>query len=416
MKQKRILLIIGGGIAAYKCLDLIRRLREDGAIVRAVLTGAGAQFVTPLSVGALTNEKVFTGLFDLNDEQEIGHIRLARETDLIIVAPATADLLAKMAGGHANDLATTVLLATDKPVLAAPAMNPRMWLNPATRRNVAQLQRDGIRFVGPTTGEMAERNEAGPGRLAEVPEIIAAARDILRTPVSRSTAALAANRPLAGRHVLVTSGPTHEPIDPVRYIANRSSGKQGHAIAKAAAAFGARVTLITGPVALPDPPNTAIVRVETAEEMLRAVEGALPADIAVFAAAVADWRAATEAPHKIKKAGGKRALELVENRDILAAVGKGEAEHRPALVIGFAAETGDVVAYATAKLKSKGADWIVANDVSPQSGVFGGDSNTVHLVMPSGVEDWPHLSKDEVAERLMLRAAEHLRRSTAAAE
>ncbi len=293
MKQKRILLIIGGGIAAYKCLDLIRRLREDGAIVRAVLTGAGAQFVTPLSVGALTNEKVFTGLFDLNDEQEIGHIRLARETDLIIVAPATADLLAKMAGGHANDLATTVLLATDKPVLAAPAMNPRMWLNPATRRNVAQLQRDGIRFVGPNTGEMAERNEAGPGRLAEVPEIIAAARDILRTPVSRSTAALAANRPLAGRHVLVTSGPTHEPIDPVRYIANRSSGKQGHAIAKAAAAFGARVTLITGPVALPDPANTAIVRVETAEEMLRAVEGALPADIAVFAAAVADWRAAS---------------------------------------------------------------------------------------------------------------------------
>ena len=416
VKQKRILLIIGGGIAAYKCLDLVRRLREDGASVRAVLTRAGAEFVTPLSVGALTNEKVFTDLFDLNDEQEIGHIRLARETDLIIVAPATADLLAKMAGGHANDLATTVLLATDKPVLAAPAMNPRMWLNPATRRNVAQLERDGIHFVGPNTGEMAERGEAGPGRLAEVPEIIAAAREILRKSVSRSTTALKANRPLAGRHVLVTSGPTHEPIDPVRFIANRSSGKQGHAIAKAAAAFGAQVTLVTGPVALPDPPDVAIVRVETAEEMLRAVEGALPADIAVFAAAVGDWRPASEVPHKIKKSGAKRALELVENRDILATIGKAEAGRRPTLVIGFAAETGDVVAYATAKLTSKGADWIVANDVSPERGVFGGDSNIVHLVKPGGVEDWPALTKDEVAERLLLRAAEHLRRSTAAAE
>jgi phosphopantothenoylcysteine decarboxylase / phosphopantothenate---cysteine ligase len=416
VKQKRILLIIGGGIAAYKCLDLVRRLREDGASVRAVLTRAGAEFVTPLSVGALTNEKVFTDLFDLNDEQEIGHIRLARETDIIIVAPATADLLAKMAGGHANDLATTVLLATDKPVLAAPAMNPRMWLNPATRRNIAQLERDGIRFVGPNTGEMAERGEAGPGRLAEVPEIIAAAREILRKSQSRSTAALKANRPLAGRHVLVTSGPTHEPIDPVRFIANRSSGKQGHAIAKAAAAFGAQVTLVTGPVALPDPPDVAIVRVETAEEMLRAVEDALPADIAVFAAAVGDWRPASKVPHKIKKSGAERALELVENRDILATIAKAEAERRPALVIGFAAETGDVVAYATAKLASKGADWIVANDVSQESGVFGGDSNTVHLVKPGGVEDWPALTKDEVAERLLLRAAEHLRRSTAAAE
>ena len=414
MKQQRILLVIGGGIAAYKCLDLVRRLRDEGAIVRAVMTRAAQEFITPLSVAALTNEKVFTDLFDLNDEHEIGHIRLSRETDLIIVAPATANLLAKMAGGHADDLASTILLATDKPVLAAPAMNPRMWLKPATRRNVQQLLADGIGFVGPNTGAMAERDESGPGRLAEVPEIVAAAKEMLAAGPARRVTTLPTGRPLAGRHVLVTSGPTHEPIDPVRYIANRSSGKQGHAIAAAAVALGARVTLVTGPVAVPDPPGVEIVRVETAAEMLDAVERSLPADVAVFAAAVADWRPATTPREKIKKAGAARALDLIENADILASVGK--AAQRPALVIGFAAETGDVVAYATAKRKAKAADWIVANDVSPQSGVLGGDNNTVHLVTAHGVEDWPPMRKDEVASRLMLRAAEHLRANTAAAE
>jgi phosphopantothenoylcysteine decarboxylase / phosphopantothenate---cysteine ligase len=412
VKQRRILLVIGGGIAAYKCLDLIRRLREEGASVRAVLTHAATQFVTPLSVAALTSEKAFTDLFDLNDEHEIGHIRLSREADLIIVAPATADLLAKMAGGHANDLASTVLLATDKPILAAPAMNPRMWLNPATRRNVAQLEADGIRFVGPNTGEMAERDEAGPGRLAEVPEILAAARKILAE--ERAVTPLR-TRPLAGHHVLVTSGPTHEPIDPVRYIANRSSGKQGHAIAAVAAAFGARVTLISGPVSLPDPPGVRVVRVETAEDMLRAVAASLPADVAVFAAAVADWRTATAPGSKIKKTGKAPALDLIENPDILATIAKSKAD-RPRLVIGFAAETGDAATSAEKKRKAKGADWMLGNDVSPASGVFGGDSNTVHLVTEKGVEDWPAMSKDAVAERLMLRTAEHLRARTAAAE
>ncbi len=415
MKQQRILLIIGGGIAAYKCLDLVRRLRDEGASVRAVMTRAAAEFVTPLSVAALTNERVFTELFDLSDEHEIGHIRLSREADLIIVAPATADLLAKMAGGHANDLATTVLLATDKPVLAAPAMNPRMWLNPATQRNVALLKADGIRFVGPNTGEMAERDEAGPGRLAEVPEIIAAARAILSEGGARSVTRLRAKAPLAGRHVLVTSGPTHEPIDPVRYIANRSSGRQGHAVAAAAARMGARVTLISGPVALPDPAGVETVRVETAEEMVAAVERSLPADVAVFAAAVADWRTAVSPRDKIKKTGEKRALDLIENPDILATIAKSR-DRRPALVIGFAAETRDIAAYANKKRKAKGADWIVANDVSAKTGVLGGASNTVHLVTADGIEDWPTLPKEDVAERLMLRAAEFLRRSTAAAE
>ena len=412
MKQKRILLIIGGGIAAYKCLDLIRRLREAGASVRAVMTKAATEFVTPLSVGALTSERVFTNLFDLNDEQEIGHIRLSREADLLIVAPATADLIAKMAGGHADDLASTVLLATDKPVLVAPAMNPRMWLHPATQRNVAQLRADGIRLVGPNSGEMAERDEAGPGRLAEVPEIIAAADKILfeTSSVTRLNARL-----LLGRHVLVTSGPTHEPIDPVRYIANRSSGKQGHAIARAAAALGARVTLITGPVTIADPPGVDVVHVETAREMLHAVEKSLPADIAVFAAAVADWRTANEARQKLKKSADKPSLDLVENPDILASVGKLRSG-RPLLVIGFAAETANVDGEAARKRKSKGADWIAANDVSPDQGVFGGDGNTVHLVTAEGIENWPMLSKDEVARRLMQRAAEHLARGAAAAE
>ncbi|MFN3623874.1 MAG: bifunctional phosphopantothenoylcysteine decarboxylase/phosphopantothenate--cysteine ligase CoaBC [Hyphomicrobium sp.] len=414
VKQKRILLIIGGGIAAYKCLDLIRRLREAGASVRAVMTKAATEFVTPLSVGALTSERVFTSLFDLNDEQEIGHIRLSREADLLIVAPATADLIAKMAGGHADDLASTVLLATDKPVLVAPAMNPRMWLHPATQRNVAQLRADGIHLVGPNTGEMAERDEAGPGRLAEVPEIIAAAEKVLSERAAGAVSHLHA-RPLAGRHVLVTSGPTHEPIDPVRYIANRSSGKQGHAIARAAAALGARVTLVSGPVTIPDPPGVDVVRVETAADMLRAVEQSLPADIAVFAAAVADWRTASEERQKLKKTGATPSLDLVENPDILASVGK-RRSGRPRLVIGFAAETTNVEAEAARKRKSKGADWIVANDVSPDRGVFGGEGNTVHLLTAEGIEDWPTLSKDEVARRLLQRAAEHLGSGAAAAE
>jgi phosphopantothenoylcysteine decarboxylase/phosphopantothenate--cysteine ligase len=415
MKQQRILLIIGGGIAAYKCLDLIRRLRDEGASVRVVMTRAASEFVTPLSVAALTNERVFTNLFDLNNEREIGHIRLSREADLLIVAPATADLLAKMAGGHADDLASTVLMATDKPVLVAPAMNPRMWLHPATQRNVALLRTDGIRFVGPNTGEMAERDEAGPGRLAEVPEIIAAARAVLSEVGGGSVTRLRSPRPLAGRHVLVTSGPTHEPIDPVRYIANRSSGRQGHAIADAATRLGARVTLISGPVALSDPPSAKVIRIETAQEMLAAVERSLPADVAVFAAAVADWRTAEPPRDKMKKTGETRALELVENPDILATIGKAR-ETRPALVIGFAAETRDVVGHASKKRKAKGADWIVANDVSAETGVFGGTANTVHLVTAEGIEDWPTMAKEDVAERLMLRAAEFLRRSTAAAE
>jgi phosphopantothenoylcysteine decarboxylase / phosphopantothenate---cysteine ligase len=415
VKQQRILLIIGGGIAAYKCLDLVRRLREDGASVRTVMTRAAGEFITPLSVSALSNEKVFTDLFDLNDEHEIGHIRLSREADIVIVAPATADLLAKMAGGHADDLASTLLMATDKPVLVAPAMNPRMWLHPATRRNAAQLAGDGIHFVGPNSGEMAERGEAGPGRLAEVPEIIAAARRVLSNGAQAAIETLPASHPLTGRHVLVTSGPTHEPIDPVRYIANRSSGKQGHAIAKAAFSLGARVTLISGPVALPDPEGVHVIRVETAEEMLAATEASLPADIAVFAAAVADWRTAENARDKMKKSGAKRALELVENPDILATIAKSRAR-RPALVIGFAAETGDVVAYATKKRKAKNADWIVANNVAPHTGTFGGDDNTVHLITQSGVENWPPMSKDDVAVRLMMRAAGEARRNTTAAE
>jgi phosphopantothenoylcysteine decarboxylase / phosphopantothenate---cysteine ligase len=417
VKQKRILLLIGGGIAAYKCLDLIRRLRDEGASVRAVMTRAATQFITPLSVGALTGERVYTDLFDLNDEHEIGHIRLSRDADLLIVAPATADLMAKMAGGHADDLASTVLLATDKPVLVAPAMNPHMWRHPATQRNATQLTQDGIFFVGPNTGEMAERDEAGPGRLAEVPEIVTTAREILAEGASQqaSVTTWPTARPLAGRHILVTGGPTHEPIDPVRYIANRSSGKQGHAIAAAAVRLGARVTLVSGPVALPDPPRVHVIHVETAVEMLRAVERSLPADIAVFAAAVADWRVADAASEKIKKDGTVPALELAENPDILATIARRD-QRRPALIIGFAAETGNVVAHALKKRDAKGADWIVANDVSPGTGVFGGDNNSVLLITERGAEDWPRMSKTEVAERLMQRAAENLRRGTAAAE
>jgi phosphopantothenoylcysteine decarboxylase / phosphopantothenate---cysteine ligase len=408
--KHRILLIIGGGIAAYKCLDLIRRLRERGHSVRCVMTKAAQEFITPLSVGALTNERVFTDLFKLDDEREIGHIRLARDTDMIVVAPATADLLAKMAGGHANDLATSVLLATDKPVLVAPAMNPRMWLNKATQRNVAQLKSDGLHFAGPAIGEMAERGEAGPGRLIEVPDLVAKIENML---VLESGAA---SKPLAGRHVLITSGPTHEPIDPVRYLANRSSGKQGHALASAAAALGANVTLISGPVTLSDPPGANVVRVVTAAEMLEAVTRAMPADIAIFAAAVADWRSAKPKPEKLKKSASDEPLnlKLVENPDILKTIGQ-RSKDRPQLVIGFAAETEDVIAHAKKKLKSKAADWIVANDVSPATGIMGGDRNTVHIVSRDGVDSWPDMSKDEVAEKIMTRAAAVLGQKKAAA-
>jgi phosphopantothenoylcysteine decarboxylase/phosphopantothenate--cysteine ligase len=450
-RLKRIVLIIGGGIAAYKCLELIRRLGERGIGVRAVMTRAAHEFVTPLSVAALSNDRVFTDLFDLDEEREIGHIRLSREASLIVVAPATADLLAKMAGGHADDLATAVLLATDKPVLVAPAMNPRMWLHPATRRNVALLRGDGVRFVGPEAGEMAERGEAGPGRLAEVPALLAAIEELLESSPSpslvipsplvgeghgegdRRTANVgvpptpspsppgagesARRLPLSGRHVLVTSGPTHEPIDPVRYIANRSSGKQGTAIAAQAAALGARVTLVTGPTQVPPPPGVHTVRVETAREMLEAVRAVLPADIAIFAAAVADWRVAREAAEKIKK-GAKAStprLELVENPDILRSIAAERAGRRPLLVIGFAAETEHVVEHAKKKRKAKGADWLVANDVSPETGIMGGDRNSVHLVTAEGVESWPDLDKGEVARRLMARAADRLAEITAVA-
>ena len=412
MANKSILLIIGGGIAAYKCLDLIRRLRERGLKVRCIMTKAAHEFVTPLSVSALTNERVFTELFDLDDEREIGHIRLARDADLIVVAPATADLIAKMAGGHANDLATAVLLATDKPVLVAPAMNPKMWAAPATRRNVAQLQADGIHFAGPEFGEMAERGEAGLGRLADVPVLIGAIEKI----VGGGGAQVGA-RPLTGRRVLITAGPTHEPIDPVRYSANRSSGKQGYALAAAARDLGASVTLISGPVALPDPGGVQVIRVVTAAEMLEAVKSALPADIAIFAAAVADWRAAAPSSEKIKKKSGDRppSLALAENTDILKTVAQLK-NGRPALVIGFAAETADLLANAQSKRAAKGADWIVGNDVSPETCIMGGDRNTVVLITQAGIENWPDMPKDDVAQTLLARAAQHITRDRAAAE
>lgn len=396
LSGKRILLVMSGGIAAYKALDLVRRLRERGATVRAVMTDAAQRFVTPLSVGALTGGKVFTELFDREDEHDVGHIRLARENDLVVVAPATADLMAKMAHGMANDLATAVLLATTTKVLVAPAMNPAMWAHPATRRNVAALERDGIVFVGPNAGEMAETGEAGTGRMAEPLEIVAAMEALLDD----------APKPLAGRTVIVTSGPTHEPIDPVRYIANRSSGRQGHAIAAALARLGARVKLVSGPVSIADPAGVETVHVETARQMRDAVLAALPADAAIMVAAVADWRPESEAGEKIKKKAGERApaLSLTENPDILATLG--HHERRPRLVIGFAAETTDIVAHAQAKLRKKGADFIVANDVSADSGiggaggVMGGARNRVRILSADGVEEWPEMSKDEVARRL----------------
>lgn len=393
LADKRILLVIGGGIAAYKSLDLIRRLRERGARVRCILTAGAQAFVTPLAAAGLSGQRAHTDLFDREDEADIGHIRLARDADAVVVAPATANLMAKMAGGHADDLASTVLLATTLPVLIAPAMNVRMWLHPATQRNLATLKGDGVHVVGPNEGPMAEA-ETGPGRMAEPLEIVAAVE-----------ALLAPSATLAGKHVLVTSGPTHEPIDPVRYVANRSSGKQGHAIARAAAEAGAKVTLVSGPVAIPDPPGVRTVHVESAREMLAAVESALPADIAIFAAAVADWHVASEAEQKIKKDGSLPALPLVENPDILATIAR-RRQARPPLVVGFAAETERVIEHAQAKLARKGCDLVVANNVSAAHGVMGGDRNTVHLVGASGVETWPTLGKDEVARRLVARLAE----------
>lgn len=415
LKGKRILLVISGGIAAYKALELIRRLRERGASVRCAMTKAAEQFVTPLSVASLSGEKVASDLFSLTDEAEMGHIELSRDADLLVVAPATANILARMAAGLADDMATTLLLATDKPVLVAPAMNVRMWHHPATQRNVEQLKRDGVRFVGPNDGEMA-CGEYGPGRMAEPLEIVAAIEAQFALPLPAHLALVQARpdggavqpllQDLKGRRAIVTSGPTHEPIDPVRYIANRSSGKQGHAIAAALAARGADVTLVTGPVSLPDPPGVKTVHVEAARDMFSACFLDLPVDIFVAAAAVADWRVAVEAPQKLKKSGDlPPTLKLAENPDILRAIATTDARRRPKLVIGFAAETQSVVAYAQKKLAAKGCDWIVANDVSDGSGTFGGDSNAVHLVTPAGVEDWPRLSKTEVAARLAARIA-----------
>ena len=411
LSGKRILLVIGGGIAAYKSLELIRRLRERGAAVSGVLTAAGKHFVTPLSVAALTGEKVHDDLFSLTDEAEMGHIELSRSADLVVVAPATADLMAKLAQGHANDLASTLLLATDKHALLAPAMNLRMWLHPATQRNVARLRGDGVAFVGPNDGDMA-CGEYGPGRMAEPLEIVAAIEAALAGPTQLSLpggARGAGPGHLTGKRVVVTSGPTHEAIDPVRYIANRSSGKQGHAIARAAAAAGADVVLVSGPVALPDPPGVATRHVQSARDMLAAVEAALPADIFIAAAAVADWRVGQESPRKLKKAGVSAGaagltLPLVQNPDILHAVAT-PGPARPRLVVGFAAETENLVANAQAKLAAKGCDLIVANDVSAGSGVFGGEANSVHLVSAAGVVAWPKMDKDAVAARLVAHLA-----------
>ena len=393
LQGKRILLIIAGGIAAYKALDLIRRLRDAGAAVTPVLTRAGAEFVTPLSVAALAGARVHQELFDLTEEAEMGHIRLSRSADLVVVAPATADLLARMASGRADDLASTLLLATDKRVLVAPAMNVRMWEHPATRRNVARLRGDGVLFAGPEAGALAW-GETGPGRRAEPAAILSAI-----------AGALGAG-PLAGRHVVVTSGPTHEPVDPVRYIANRSSGAQGTAIAAALAGLGARVTFVTGPARVPPPAGVTVVPVETATQMLAAVCAALPADAAVCAAAVADWHVVGAAGEKIKKqaGGGAPALVLAENPDILASL-SAPGPARPALVVGFAAETQAVRENAAAKRLRKGCDWIVANDVSPGSGIMGGTENAVTLITADGQEDWPRMAKTEVAERIAARIA-----------
>ena len=388
--------ILSGGIAAYKSLDLIRRLRERGASVRGVMTEAAQHFVTPLSVAALSEEAVYTDLFSLKDESEMGHIRLSREADLIVVAPASADIIARMAAGMANDLATTTLLATDKPVLIAPTMNLQMWAHAATQANVALLDKRGILRVGPGSGDLA-CGEVGSGRMAEPLEIVA----VIESFFHRSTQ-------LKGRRAIVTSGPTHEPIDPVRFIANRSSGKQGHAIAAALARMGAETILVSGPTVEPDPAGVRVIRIETARDMLAACEASLPADIAVCAAAVADWRVETPPQQKLKKegSGAPPALKLVENPDILATL-SGAGNRRPRLVVGFAAETEKIVEHAKAKRARKGCDWILANDVSPATGTFGGDSNTIHLVDGTGVEDWPALSKSDVAARLAQRIASY---------
>jgi phosphopantothenoylcysteine decarboxylase/phosphopantothenate--cysteine ligase len=411
MAPKRILLIIGGGIAAYKSIEIVRLLRKSGHVVRCVLTRAGEQFVTPLTLAALSENKVYTNLFDLKDEVEMGHIQLSREADLVVVAPSTADLLAKMAAGIADDLATTLLLATDKPVLAAPAMNVRMWLHPATRRNVATLRGDGIIVMEPDEGEMA-CGEYGPGRLPE-PQAI---KDAIDTALANAPASIpltgqpdfapANHRPLFGRRILITAGPTHEPIDPVRYIANRSSGKQGFAIAAAAAEAGAEVLLIAGPVPLPTPPGVIRVDVETAREMAAEVEAGLPVDAAIMVAAVADWRAADASTQKIKKdgSGAVPPLALAENPDILAGLAK--SARRPSLLIGFAAETNDVIAHAEAKLARKGCDWILANDVSADP--MGGETNRVHIVSKAGVDSWDRLPKGAVARKLMEKIADEL--------
>ena len=412
LNGKRILLIVAGGIAAFKSLELIRRLRERGASVRCVITEAGARFVTPLSLQALSEDRVYSDMFSLTDESEMGHIQLSRDADLLVVAPATANILARMAAGLADDLAATVLLATDKPVLAAPAMNVRMWTHAATVANVQTLKKRGVSFVGPNDGAMA-CNEHGPGRMSEPEEIVAAIEGLLtaeRPPLEK---------PLAGKRAVVTSGPTREAIDPVRYISNHSSGKQGHAIASALARLGAEVTLVSGPVALADPAGLSTVHVESAEQMLAACLATFhdkgTVDIAVCAAAVADWKAAHPAGSKIKKQAGATppALELTPNPDILATLSR-PGPKRPALVVGFAAETENLVANAIDKRKRKGCDWIVANDVSAAAGTFGGERNTVHLISAAGVEDWPTLAKDDVALRLAGRIALHFGRPTKA--
>ena len=393
LRGKRILLIIGGGIAAFKSLDLIRRLRERGTDVTPVLTNAGTEFVTPLSVAALSGSKVYTDLFDLTDEAEMGHIQLSRSADLIVVAPATADLMAKMAQGFANDLASTLLLATDAPVLVAPAMNVRMWQHAATQRNIATLKDDGVVFVGPNDGDMA-CGEFGPGRMSEPLEIVAAVEAKL------------ADGPLKGKRVLITSGPTHEPIDPVRYIANRSSGAQGTSLGNALAALGADVVFVTGPADVAPPSGVEVIAVQTAQQMLEAVQAALPSDVAIFAAAVADWRVEGASDRKLKKSkDGLPTLSFAENPDILAHVAQLK-KGRPSLVVGFAAETNDVEANATAKRKRKGCDWIVANDVSPETGIMGGSENAVSIISDAGVEEWPRMSKDNVARKLAQRIAE----------
>ena len=409
LKDRKILLIVGGGIAAYKALDLIRRLRERGGQVRVVLTAAGRAFVTPLSLASLSGQPVYEDLFSLTDETEMGHIELSRSADLVVVAPATADLMAKAANGLANDLASTLLLATDKKVLMAPAMNVRMWLHPATRRTAARLIADGILFTGPADGDMA-CGEFGPGRMSEPLEIVAAVTQALsgdtRLPLNGDVAVPASL--LKGRRIVITSGPTHEPIDPVRYIANRSSGRQGHAIAQAAARAGAHVVLISGPVSIPDPVGVEMRRVETARDMLSAVEAALPADVFIGAAAVADWRVEGTSDSKIKKTpAGSPSLKLAENPDILAQV-SALSSGRPQLVVGFAAETNDLLDHARAKLTRKGCDLIIANDVGAGSNVMGGTHNKVHLVSHTGVDSWPLLDKDEVASRLIARCAELL--------